>query len=201
MSKTFILGSHNSLSYLPIKNKWNLFMRCQNHTLNEQYNLGVRLFDIKVRYNGKIQFCCGNTVFDYTESQFYEDVRHFGGEAYFKFTLDMKNKPEISTLIKQFFFDFIVDFSHTFRNIVTIVGVYILWEHKDYTMELSGQYVEDFLCKTNSLNIYNKYSTKSKTIFKYLPPKWFANIVNEQIMDLITITPNSKQAILIDYVK
>ena len=42
---------------------------------------------------------------------------------------------------------------------------------------------------------------ESKTIFKYLPPKWFASIINEQIMDLITITSTSKQAILIDYVK
>lgn len=201
MSETFVLGSHNSLSYLPIKNKWNLFMRSQNCTLSEQYNIGVRLFDIKVRYNRKIQFCCGNIVFDYTENQFYEDIRHFKENVYFRFTLDMKNKPEISTLVKQCFFDFVVDFGHTFKDIATIVGVYILWEHKDYTIELSGQYVEDFLCKTDSLNIYNKYNTESKTIFKYLPPKWFASIINEQIMDLITIAPTSKQAILIDYVK
>lgn len=51
------LGTHNSLSYLPCQ--WYLIPfawigKCQSKTISEQYELGVRWFDIRVKYaNGK----------------------------------------------------------------------------------------------------------------------------------------------------
>ena len=46
-----VIGSHNSLSYLPLKHWWQkplrIFARCQSMTLQEQYDEGVRLFDIR----------------------------------------------------------------------------------------------------------------------------------------------------------
>lgn len=48
-----ILGSHNSWSYLPPRHWWMrpfAFMaRCQSKTIQEQYELGVRCFDLRVR--------------------------------------------------------------------------------------------------------------------------------------------------------
>lgn len=48
------LGTHNSLSYLPCQ--WWLrpfawIGRCQSLTIEEQYNLGVRYFDIRVKFD------------------------------------------------------------------------------------------------------------------------------------------------------
>lgn len=47
-----MIGSHNSLSYLPPRNLWGkitkLWGKCQDKTLVEQYNAGVRYFDIRL---------------------------------------------------------------------------------------------------------------------------------------------------------
>lgn len=50
------LGSHNSLTYLPVKQwylkpfKW--VAKCQSKTIDEQFcDYGVRLFDIRVKFN------------------------------------------------------------------------------------------------------------------------------------------------------
>lgn len=55
-----MIGSHNTFTYLPPKNKfYNLFKwlwRCQNKTIDEQYKLGVRYFDIRVDGTSKIGY-------------------------------------------------------------------------------------------------------------------------------------------------
>lgn len=72
-----MIGSHNSMSYLPVR-QWYLkpfwwMARCQSKTLNEQFHTyGVRLFDIRIRFDkneepivahGPIEFKCD--VLDY----------------------------------------------------------------------------------------------------------------------------------------
>lgn len=48
-----MLGSHNTLSYLPPVNLWGKMTKpwgkCQDKNIEEQYNSGVRYFDIRVR--------------------------------------------------------------------------------------------------------------------------------------------------------
>lgn len=50
---TVIVGSHNSMSFLPPKNLWGKitkpWSKCQNLNLYEQWEKGVRMFDIRVR--------------------------------------------------------------------------------------------------------------------------------------------------------
>lgn len=48
------LGTHNSLSYLPCQwwlRPFRWMGRCQRLTISEQYDKGVRRFDIRVKYN------------------------------------------------------------------------------------------------------------------------------------------------------
>ena len=59
-----MLGSHNSLSYLPIKG-WKKILRpwvrCQDKSLKVQYELGVRYFDVRVRLiNDRWHYCHNN---------------------------------------------------------------------------------------------------------------------------------------------
>lgn len=63
------LGTHNSMTYLKPK-KWYLYpfrfiARCQSLTIQEQYNLGIRLFDIRISYdkNHNIEFRHGSMAF------------------------------------------------------------------------------------------------------------------------------------------
>lgn len=49
------LGTHNSMTYLKPK-KWYLYpfqfiARCQNKTIEEQYEKGIRLFDFRITYD------------------------------------------------------------------------------------------------------------------------------------------------------
>lgn len=54
-----ILGSHNSMSYLPPKHWWmwpfNFMARCQSKSLKEQYDSGARVFDIRIAYDKHIK--------------------------------------------------------------------------------------------------------------------------------------------------
>lgn len=65
-----MIGSHNSMSYLPPKHWfWRLFTpfwRCQDKTIKEQINAGVRFFDIRVVWDRKLdcwQFAHGLVQF------------------------------------------------------------------------------------------------------------------------------------------
>lgn len=59
MKRKFKLGSHNSMTYLPPK-KWYLYpfrfmAKCQSKTIEEQYNLGIRMFDLRIHFDKKNQ--------------------------------------------------------------------------------------------------------------------------------------------------
>lgn len=49
------IGSHNSFSYLPVRKWWMkplaFIARCQRESLYRQYQKGVRLFDLRVRFD------------------------------------------------------------------------------------------------------------------------------------------------------
>ena len=51
------LGTHNSMTYLPPK-KWYLYpfrfiAKCQSKTIQEQYELGARMFDLRIKFDKK----------------------------------------------------------------------------------------------------------------------------------------------------
>lgn len=49
------LGTHNSMTYLKPKHWWlypfRFMARCQNMTIEEQYDYGVRHFDLRIKYD------------------------------------------------------------------------------------------------------------------------------------------------------
>lgn len=97
-----ILGTHNSMSYLPLKNWWvapfNFMARCQKVSYKEQYEKhGVRLFDLRIGFfSGDCpMFCHGianykgsvNEVLRYLNDKGDATVRivfEKGNEEYFK---------------------------------------------------------------------------------------------------------------------
>lgn len=52
-----MLGSHNSLTYLPCRKWWmyliNWAAKCQSKTLSEQFHDGVRYFDIRLKWDSR----------------------------------------------------------------------------------------------------------------------------------------------------
>lgn len=57
MNEQIVYGSHNTMTYLPIKNWWLfpglLIARCQNHSIEEQFKKGARVFDLRIYFNTK----------------------------------------------------------------------------------------------------------------------------------------------------
>lgn len=57
MNESIVYGSHNTMTYLPIKNWWMfpglLIARCQKHNIKEQFNRGARVFDLRIYFNTK----------------------------------------------------------------------------------------------------------------------------------------------------
>lgn len=99
-----ILGSHNSMTYLPPKlwlmRLFSLFWRCQKNDLKHQYTEGVRCFDLRVRnVNDKWVFAHGLTTLSNVE--LYEVLNYLNTKAlihndviYIRLILETR-KPDI----------------------------------------------------------------------------------------------------------
>lgn len=94
-----MLGSHNSLSYLLIKG-WMKILKpwtaCQSLNVEEQWNKGVRYFDIRLRKDNEGNWCyCHNrALFTYMEPD--DDIIEFliKKKAYIRIMLDVRSKPK-----------------------------------------------------------------------------------------------------------
>lgn len=72
-----MLGTHNSCSGYKVVSPWytkgipNLWSKCQSLTLEDQWDLGVRLFDFRIRTNksGAVIVCHGLSEYDITFSE------------------------------------------------------------------------------------------------------------------------------------
>lgn len=88
-----ILGSHNSMSYLSIKNKWFLpfrwISRCQNKTIFEQIDMGVELVDLRVALNKNFHWAFRHGMIEYDMSK--EHQKYNGIINYASYTKEMDN--------------------------------------------------------------------------------------------------------------
>lgn len=101
-----VLGSHNSWSYAKPTKWWMKFIRftakCQRKNIQEQYNLGARYFDLRLRGDDIVH---GAVVFNITKQQLFEDLQWLNdkGDVIVRILLDTRNANEYTTgLVKQF---------------------------------------------------------------------------------------------------
>lgn len=82
MNEQIVYGSHNTMTYLPIKNWWLfpglLIARCQNHNIEEQFKNGARVFDLRIYFNTKSkQWEFAHGLIDFkSKDTLYWVVRH-----------------------------------------------------------------------------------------------------------------------------
>lgn len=104
-----ILGSHHSLSYAPVKQWWlkpfNFMCKCQDLNIEQQYNAGVRLFDIRLKYNSKNDtWHSGHGYIRYNVC--LEDIFYYlniQGDAMVRITLEYNKTPkDIYTITDKF---------------------------------------------------------------------------------------------------
>lgn len=96
-----ILGSHNSWSFLPVRRWWMkpiAFMaKCQSVDIQEQYELGVRCFDLRVRFDGNILTLVHGIVeyrYDLTELLFTLLWLDLQEDCYVRVLHDVRNKRQ-----------------------------------------------------------------------------------------------------------
>lgn len=165
-----MLGSHNSLSYLPIKG-WRKILKpwakCQDKTLEEQYNSGIRYFDLRVRKESdEWWYCHNNAIFIPVKE--YEEILNFLLEkkAYVRIILDVRKKPKDAEEYKKAFLNLIDQF---ISNGLKVDSAIVYWEWKDY--------------HPNNITQYEYHSSVSAPWYKYiLGTKWFANHYNKSYL-------------------
>ena len=141
-----MIGSHNTFSYLPIKNRWMLFLKpwykCQDKDIIQQINNGARFFDIRVKFDkrGFLNIVHNKIVFDINELQFWRlmiDVKNLAEELnatlYFRIILDIRKEPKDKEHQLKSFNSFIEQFKKFDRRICLDHSItYWNWEYKYY---------------------------------------------------------------------
>lgn len=141
-----MIGSHNTFSYLPIKNRWRKIFKpwykCQDKTILKQINVGARFFDIRVKFDkkGNLQIVHNKIVFDINESQFWDimdNVKELTNKLntilYFRIILDIRKEPKDKEYQLKCFKSFINQFNGFDERICLDHSiVYWNWDYKYY---------------------------------------------------------------------
>lgn len=180
-----MIGSHNTFSYLPIKNRWLLFLKpwykCQEYDIITQINKDVRYFDVRIRFSkkGELQIVHNKIVFDINEKQFWDIMNNVKELAtklntvlYFRVILDIRKKPNDELNQIYWFSQFTNKFSQYNEHIILVQAiVYWNWTIIDYIS--TPEIIEDHAsvnAKWYEYMLGNKYYA-AKVGVKYINEK------------------------------
>ena len=96
------LASHNSWTYLPPKKWWMGPLRftamCQRVDICEQYQLGVRCFDLRIKFgkDGRLQVAHGLMVYDIFEYELLAQLRwmNYHGDCFVRVVHEVRRESE-----------------------------------------------------------------------------------------------------------
>ena len=136
-----ILGSHNSWSYLPPRKWWmwpiRFMARCQQVDIKRQYELGVRCFDLRVRFNdlglgivshGVVEYC-------FTASRIYMDLSWLNeqGDCQVRVLHEARNADQYNENTRILFRAFCSRIQSNYKSIRFWCGRNLYnWSEKDY---------------------------------------------------------------------
>lgn len=192
-----MLGSHNSFSYLPVKHWWIAILKpwykCQNKTIYEQYNSGIRYFDVRVRYiNDKWCLVHNKIVFnasinDTLLSFIFSNKCSDSDIRYIRIILDERKCPENSQYLIDKFIEFIKKLYSmmAYWNINIHIDPIIYWQWKN-----------PFKGKAITPIIEDHSSVKTKWYQYILGTKWYANKIKHKYNEY----KKSDNIYLVDYV-
>ena len=122
----FILGSHNSWSFLKERDWWMLitrpFAKCQDIDIESQFNVGVRCFDLRLRFDEDSKLflvCHGETIYN----SFLEDdldylnvqASKIEGPLYIRVLLeDSGNRDDV---VDSYFYDACLNLENKYKHI------------------------------------------------------------------------------------
>lgn len=187
----WILGSHNSWSYLPPKKWWmKLFSftaRCQDLNIEEQYNLGVKCFDLRIRFkDGELIVAHGLIEYDINRQELFKLLEYldFKGDVSVRILHEVRTKNSYTQESIEDFIDFIITLQCRFNHIKFWCGRNLYNWNIDYEFPFKPSCEE-------------KYSSVcSPKLIDDWWPRWFAKLNNKRILKEGT----NKDILLIDFV-
>ena len=164
MASNYILGAHNSWSYLPPKHWWMrpfAFMaRCQRVDIRKQYALGVRCFDLRIRFDGSGNHMVahGSMVYGITPKELHDDLLWLDaqGDCHVRLLHEVRRRRQHTALAVHDFRNLCRRWEATFRHIRWWCGRNLFdWEkdydfgveptcHEDYSSVSEPKYVDDW---------------------------------------------------------
>lgn len=162
-----MIGSHNSMSYLPPRNIWGkitrLWNKCQDKTIEEQYEAGIRYFDIRINlYNYRWHFVHNKVDYGAVDNFIWKYI----GERNIPIRLiyDQRSKPnDISYSINRFR-TYIIILREKYH--IDIDSAITYWDWQEHIEE-------------PHIDIKEYHASVKATWYQYLLGcKWFANKYN-----------------------
>lgn len=186
-----MIGSHNSISYYkPVKFWQRIFLpwaRCQNKTLQEQYDLGVRYFDIRVKLiDGYWHFVHNQEDFGYihpgTIAGLFNGIFSKETETpepiYLRILLDERKTPDNPEQYKVEFIELLSYISNQLNSYIHIDEARVFWDWSiindfseqlfmqyEYHVSLSGKWYE-YIFGTKLFAMRNNSKKFDKDIWK-----------------------------------
>lgn len=184
-----MIGSHNSMSYLPPKNLWGKITRpwnkCQDKNIREQYESGVRYFDIRINlYDDRWHFVHNKIDFGHTYNLIWEFIAKH--KIPIRLIYDQRSKPkDVNYKIARF---------KTYINILTekygvdIDSAITYWDWKEYSIA--------------DIDIKEYHASVKAKWYQYiLGCKWFANKYNDYAKQRhYGYSEDDERVLLLDYV-
>ena len=162
-----MIGSHNTLSYLPPKNLWGKITRpwnkCQDKSIEEQVNVGVDYFDIRIDFYNDNKWHFVHNRVDY--GLVNNDIWKYIGktELSIRIIYDRRSKPKDVILEKYRFTNYLSYLKEEYN--VNIDSAITYWDWKEY-------------CKP-FIRVKEFHASVSAKWYQYLLGcKWFANRYN-----------------------
>lgn len=190
-----MLGSHNSFSYLTPTKWWMKLLtpwaKCQNKTIAEQYNAGVRYFDVHVAFNKNGSVRLVHNWIEYPSSELFEALRTLNNKSgvHFRILLDMRKKPkgtENTADILRWFYGFI---DYVMQNTtINIDKAIIFWNWK-HTID-------------NGIEITEYHASVSAKWYEYIGGLecWAELHNNNMLISKSDVIQSDEKVLLIDYV-
>lgn len=190
-----MLGSHNSFSYLTPTKWWMKLLtpwsKCQNKTIAEQYNAGVRYFDVHIAFNKNGSIRLVHNWIEYPSSELFEALRTLNNKSgvHLRILLDMRKKPkdaETTADILRWFYGFL---DYIIQNTtISIDKAIVFWNWK---------HIID-----NGIDVTEYHASVSAKWYEYIGGLecWAELHNNNTLTSKSDVVQSDDKVLLIDYV-
>lgn len=195
-----MLGSHNSLTYLPCRKWWmyliNWAAKCQNKSLIEQYIQGVRYFDIRIKCDKNIgKFILAHGIVEYKGDidndvlLVLNDLAAFTKEnIYIRFVLEYNKSPNDCATKIISFTDYVTHAKEKYTNLIFHTAM--------------NKWSEFSIITWYTMNIHHAYSSILGWKRFLWIPYWYAKFHNKRNKEVYSdiITDKNDRVLLLDFV-